>query len=79
MLAVTAAAFALVFLRALQQQNVVHLWYGWAAVTSYGMALADVSLVLYVVNIGFDAVPWVGTGGALGVTSAMFLHTKMRG
>jgi hypothetical protein len=71
------ATFALVFLRALQQQNVVHGHYALAFGTSYAMALADVAVVLWIVHTGWSAVPWAGTGGALGVTAAMFLHRRV--
>lgn len=70
------ASFALVFLKAIQQQNVIHGWYGWAGVTSYGLALSEVAVVLLVVDSGWPAVPWVGTGGAIGVTAAMWAHRR---
>jgi len=78
MIDLTIATFALVFLRAWQQQNVVHGWYWWAAATSYGIALADVLVVVGVVKYGLPAVLWVGTGGAVGVVAAMKLHKRMR-
>src|SRR5690554_4213174 len=62
----------------LKQQNVIHGYYAWAAATSYGIALADVMVVIGVVQHGIAAVLWVGTGGALGVVSAMRLHKRMR-
>lgn len=77
-IALTGATFMLVFLRAWQQQNVIHGYYAWAAATSYGIALADVLVVIGVVQNGLSAVVWVGTGGALGVVSAMRLHKRMR-
>ena len=72
------ATFALVFLRAIQQQNVIHGQYMLAAITPFAIAVAEVASVVWVVQTGWAAVPWVGMGGALGVTSAMFLHRKMR-
>lgn len=72
------AAFTLVFLRAFQQQNVSHRWFGWATLTSYGIAIAEVGLVLAVVDTGWPAVPWIGTGGALGVVTAMEAHRQLR-
>lgn len=72
------ATAALVFLRAFQQQNVQHTWYWWAVLTSYGMALSDAVVVLGVVEYGLAAVPYLGTGGAIGVTSAMYVHGRMR-
>ena len=78
MITLSAATFLLVFLRAWQQQNVIHGWYFWAVITSYGLALADVLVVIGVVKYGLSAIPFVGTGGALGVVCAMKLHRKIR-
>ena len=72
------ATFGLVYLRAIQQQNVIHGHYWFAVGTSYAMALAEVAMVLVVVETGWPAVPWVGTGGALGVTAAMASHRWLR-
>lgn len=72
------ATFALVFLRAIQQQNVIHGQYLLAAVTPYAIAVAEVATVLWVVSVGWASIPWVGTGGAIGVTLAMFVHRKFR-
>lgn len=71
------ATFALVFLRAIQQQNVIHGQYVLAAVTPYAIAVAEVASVLLVVQTGWSAIPWVGTGGAIGVTTAMLLHRRV--
>jgi hypothetical protein len=73
------ATFALVFLRAIQQQNVIHGHYVMAALTPYALAVAEVASVLWVVSTGWAAVPWVGTGGALGVVSAMAVHRRYFG
>ncbi|RLA58426.1 MAG: hypothetical protein DRQ89_15370 [Epsilonproteobacteria bacterium] len=75
-LGMSLAAFCVVALRAFQQQNVVHGFYGLAVATSYGLAFADIAIVLYVVNTGWPAAIWIGTGGAFGVTFAMFMHSK---
>lgn len=77
-LIILAATFALVFLRAIQQLNVLHSHYKMAAATSYLIAIAEVTSLLSVVAFGWPAVPWVGTGGALGVVSAMLAHKKLR-
>ncbi len=74
----TLATFALVFLRGMQQQNVIHGQYLWAAATPFAIAAAEVASVVWVVEAGWPAVPWVGAGGALGVTCAMWLHRRMR-
>ena len=73
------ATFGLVFMRAIQQQNVIHGHYWLAAVTPYMIAVFEVATVLWVVDTGWPAVPWVGTGGAIGVTTAMFLHRRYLG
>jgi len=52
-LLMTLAAFCLVTLRVLQQQNVIHRLFVWGAVTSYAIAFADIALILYVVKIGW--------------------------
>ena len=78
MIALALATFLLIFLRAWQQQNVQHIYYWWAAITSYGLAAADVMVVLGVVNYGYDAIPYIGTGGAIGVVSSMWLHKRIR-
>lgn len=70
------ASFCLIALRAIQQQNVIHRYYWWAAGTSYAIAVADIALILYVVKTGWDSVVWIGTGGALGVTFAMYFHQR---
>ena len=66
----------LVFLRAFQSQNVVCGYYWWAVFTSYGMAIGEVAVVLIVVEAGWPSIPWVGTGGAIGVITAMYIHRK---
>ena len=70
------ATFALVFLRAIQQLNVTGGHYLWAAGTSYAIALAEIGVILGIVAHGVSAVLYVGTGGALGVVSAMLFHRK---
>jgi len=75
-LLMTLAAFCLVTLRVLQQQNVIHRLFVWGAATSYAIAFADIALILYVVKIGWASALWIGTGGALGFTCALLLHEK---
>jgi hypothetical protein len=70
------AAFALVALRSLQQQNVIHRYYWWAAATSYVIAFADIALILFVVKTGWGSAVYIGTGGAIGVTFAMYVHRR---
>lgn len=76
MLLLLISTMFLVFLRAFQTQNVIHKHYISAIGTSYLMALGEVAIVLYVVEVGWPAVPWIGTGGAIGVTLSMYVHNK---
>lgn len=76
MLTALLVTAALVFLRAIQQQNVIHGHYAAAALTSYVIAAAEIGVVLSVVTNGWSAVAWIGTGGAVGVTSAMWAHRR---
>lgn len=72
------ASFCLVYLRAIQQQNVIHGHYWIAALTSFAMAAAEVAVVLAVISYTWAAVPWIGLGGAIGVTAAMATHRYIR-
>ena len=74
---ILTATLALVFLRAIQQLNVINHNIKVAACTSYLIAMADVTALLFVVDTGWPAVPWVGTGGAIGVVCAMLAHKKL--
>ncbi|MBU0593347.1 MAG: hypothetical protein KKH74_06365 [Gammaproteobacteria bacterium] len=71
------STFCLVFLRALQQQNVIHGRYVMAAMLPFGLAAAEVATTLWVVSVGWPSVPWVGAGGSLGVVSAMVLYRRI--
>jgi hypothetical protein len=66
-----------VFSRAIQQQNVTGGHYLAAAVTPYMIAVGEVLTVLLVVDTGIAAIPYVGTGGAIGAVSAMWVHRKL--
>lgn len=72
------ASFGLVYLRAIQQQNVIHGHYWLAAATSFAIAVAEVAVVLAVIHYTWSAVPWIGMGGAVGVTAAMATHRYIR-
>ena len=79
MIALSLAVFVTVFGRAIQQQNVIGGHYIAAALTPYLIAVGDVGTVLLTVHGGWAAIPWVGTGGALGAVSAMWAHRKITG
>jgi len=70
-----ASAF-LVALRAFQSQNVIHGNYKLAVLTSFGMAIGEITVILNIVNNGWGSVMWVGAGGAMGVCFAMYFHRK---
>lgn len=72
------SSFALVFLRAIQQQNVIHGNYLLAAITPFAIASAEVASVMLVVSGGWGSIPFVGLGGSAGVVAAMLAHRKVR-
>jgi len=63
----------------MQQLNVVGGHYKMVVPFSYGMAAAEVAIVLNVVAAGWAAVPWIGTGAALGAVTGMWLHKRYIG
>ena len=69
-----------VFLKATQQLNVVGGHYKMVVPVSYLMAVCEVTIVLGVVHVAslWAAIP-MGTGGAIGSCSAMYLHRKYFG
>ena len=71
---IIAATALLVFMRAMQQQNVIGRHFIAAAITPYFIALGEVASVLLVVDTGWSAIPLVGTGGAIGAVAAMIAH-----
>jgi predicted MFS family arabinose efflux permease len=60
----------------LQQQNVIRGNYLAAAITPFAIAAGEVATVLIVVSGGLQSIPWVGAGGAIGATSAMWIHRR---
>ena len=48
------------------------------ALTSFAIAAAEVALMLQIIEHTWSAAPWIGLGGALGVTVAMATHRKIR-
>ena len=75
----TLATTALIFLRSIQVQNVIGKHYIAASLTPFAIAAAEVAVMLQVIEHTWSAVPWIGLGGAIGVTMAMSLHQKIRG
>lgn len=77
-LTIFAATFILVFMRGIQQQNVIHGNYKMAFFTPYAIACGEVSSVLLVVAHGWWSIPFVGTGGAVGIVLSMYVHKRWR-
>lgn len=75
-LILTMASFAMVFLKGLQSQNVIHGHYIAATVVSLMVAVAEVALITIVSHSGWDSLAPVATGGTAGVLSAMVFHRR---
>lgn len=74
------AAFAHVFLRSFQQQNVIFQKYLLIIPISYGMFYIDTYITEQVATHGADAVWFAcGTGGWMGCWLSMFIHRRVRG
>lgn len=78
-LAAFAVSFVYVSAKAAQQLNVQHDKWRWVLPCSLVMAFMEVSGVLIVMraNSLWLFIP-IGTGGAMGCLSAMFLHRRLR-
>lgn len=67
----------LVFLLGIQQQNVTHKLHGWSMVTSFAIALVQVTFIKDTVAGDYWAtVLQMGAGGALGASLSIFVHTR---
>jgi hypothetical protein len=76
--AIFAAGFASVFLLGFQSRNVNAGHYGWAAATSFAIAVAQVAVLSRVVTpgAGWPAILAYGASGALGITASMAVHQR---
>lgn len=72
-------SFIAIGMKAFQQKNVTGHHYKLVVITSYVMTLTDVIFIGLVVRHGWDLVLSSGTGAALGMISAMFLHNRYVG
>jgi len=78
-LAVFAASFLFVGLKALQQLNVVHDNYLAIMPTSLAMATCEVLVIANMAHYGWGWIILpVGAGSGLGALSAMWLHRRLR-
>ena len=66
-----------VFLLGFQQKNVAGDHYGLAAITSCAIAFTQFSV--YRAAVAGSSYDWVlmGAGGAIGITTSMFVHKKL--
>lgn len=71
------STYAVIFCKALQQQNVVGGHFKAAFCTSYLLSIVEVTTYIWIIATGFSSIPWVGTGAAFGVITAMWLHRKV--
>ena len=73
------ASFGAVFLKAFQQKNVIADKYWIIPFVTFGMATAEVFLVIGVVEYGasWTAVINIFIGGTVGCWSGMFLHNRI--
>lgn len=77
-LTIFATGFASVFLLGFQSRNVNHGNYGWAAGTSFLIALAQASIWVRITapGSGWDEALIYGLSGMCGITSSMWMHSR---
>jgi len=77
-LALFAASFVFVFLKAFQQRNVAFDNYKWVFPTSLAMAATEVYVIAAIATQGYSlaAVLGMGTGAGFGAMLAMVLHHR---
>ncbi len=69
--------FVAVFLKGFQHKNVIANMYSNTFVTSYLMAFVDVLLIGLIARATWDIAFASGTGAAIGMVSAMWLHNRL--
>lgn len=72
------AGFLSVFLLGFQSRNVNHGNYGWAAVTSFGICLAQASIWHRITapGAGWPEAVAYGLSGMFGIVVAMWMHAR---
>lgn len=75
------ASFVGVYLKAFQQRNVAFDKYHAIPIFSFGMAAAEVFVIVHIVDFGLtlSTVAWMGLGGTLGCWVAMWSHNRLFG
>lgn len=78
LLAIFVAGYASVFLLGFQSRNVNHGNYGWAAVTSFLIAIAQASIWTRITAPGASwfEVTIYGLSGMIGIVSSMWVHQR---
>lgn len=77
LIALTGATFCAVFLKIFQQKNVIGGHRISMAMTSYGIAMFEVTTITLIVHNGWMSVFASGTGGALAALFAVKMHDKL--
>lgn len=75
-LAVFAVYFGYVFLRAFQQQNVIHANWLMIAPISMGMAFGDAYIISAIAEHGVKLWWSMGLGGFTGCWASMYIHRR---
>lgn len=77
MILIFIAGYCSVFLLGFQSRNVNHGNYGWAAITSFSIALMQTTLwgALFK-NLTWTASIVYGLSGCLGILSSMYVHQR---
>ena len=73
------AAFVAVGLRGFQQKNVQGNHYRLVFITSYGIAAGDVLTIGFIAKYGWIMAFATGTGAAIGMVLAMWMHDRYVG
>lgn len=77
LVAATFSGFMVVFLKAIQQQNITGGHYAASFVTSFLIAAAEGGVIASIATQGFYTAIFVGTGGGLGVMLAIWSHGRI--
>lgn len=78
LLTIFAAGFVSVFALGFQSRNVNHGNYGWAAGTSFFVAISQGALWSHIVGSDVGILGWLtyGVSGMAAITSSMYVHQR---